>query len=178
MLFVSYLFSQYIIVFAFKGPQDGQKESMEGEDITVTITQTNIITENIPTLDKNYTLTLTTYGGLQKGTRLFTGFLQQKDVSRNFQVNLPYISNPNSTMDQTSRVIARRFIAIGGPSFYVSFLGQDSLNGQLNINVTFDSSIDWSNGQPVLAYWDIGTCIKILLMIYSSIRCQLVERSH
>ena len=53
-------------------------------------------------------------------------------------------------------VTAHRFTEIGGPSFYVSFLGQDSLNGPLTINTTFDPSLDWSNANPDLGYWDIG----------------------
>ena len=90
--------------------------------------------------------------------------MKEADVTRKYRVDLPYISNPYVTMDQTSRVIARRFIAIGGPSFYISFIGQESLDGPLNINVTFDSNLDWSNGMPVLAYWDIGKfCLFLML---------------
>lgn len=49
-----------------------------------------------------------------------------------------------------------RFTEIGGPSFYVSFLGQDSLYGTLDVNVTFDPTLDWMAATPELAYWDIG----------------------
>ena len=59
-------------------------------------------------------------------------------------------------MAQTSREIARRFTEVGGPSFFVSFLGQESLSGSLEVNVTFDGSLDWVAAIPELAYWDIG----------------------
>jgi hypothetical protein len=59
-------------------------------------------------------------------------------------------------MAQTSREIARRFTEVGGPSFYVSFLGQDSLNAPLEINVTYDSTLDWTTAFPELGYWDVG----------------------
>ncbi len=59
-------------------------------------------------------------------------------------------------MAQTSREIARRFTEIGGPSFYISFFGQDSLSGVIGVNVTFDGSLDWAAAVPELAYWDIG----------------------
>ncbi len=49
-----------------------------------------------------------------------------------------------------------RFTAIGGPSFYISFLGQDNLYGTLEVNATFDPTLDWSVATPELAYWDIG----------------------
>lgn len=73
-----------------------------------------------------------------------------------YRVQTPYISNPFDTMAQTSREIARRFTEIGGPSFYVSFLGQDSLNAPLEINVTYDSTLDWTTAFPELGYWDVG----------------------
>ena len=59
-------------------------------------------------------------------------------------------------MAQTSREIARRFTEVGGPSFFVSFLGQDSLSDVIEVNVTFDGRLDWSAAVPELAYWDIG----------------------
>ena len=49
-----------------------------------------------------------------------------------------------------------RFTEVGGPSFYISFLRQDSLSGPLKINVSVDSSLDWAVATPELAYWDIG----------------------
>ena len=73
-----------------------------------------------------------------------------------YRVETPYISNPFDTMAQTSRVIARRFTEVGGPSFFVSFLGQDSLNAPLEINVTYDSTLDWTTAFPELGYWDVG----------------------
>ena len=130
--------------------------SQFGEDISLTIIQNNPDSHNISVLNKNYTITLSTSGGLQRETRLFAGFLEEIDVIRQYRVNVPYISNPYDTMDQTSRDIARRFTAIGGPSFFVSFLGQDSLQGELRFNVTFDSTLDWTESDPKLAYWDIG----------------------
>ena len=50
-----------------------------------------------------------------------------------------------------------RFSEVAGPSFYVSFLGQDSLNGALMINMTFDPFLDRDRFMPDVAYWDIGT---------------------
>ena len=73
-----------------------------------------------------------------------------------YRVMNPYISNPFLTMGLTSRDVARRFMEFGGPSFYVSFLGQTSLNAPLDINVTFDSTLDWNVATPEIAYWDIG----------------------
>ena len=45
---------------------------------------------------------------------------------------------------------------MGGPSFFISFLGADSLSVSLELNVSFDSSIDLATSQVELAYWDIG----------------------
>ena len=87
---------------------------------------------------------------------LYTGFLNQEDVTKTYRVATPYISNPFLTMGLTSRDIARRFTEFGGPSFFVSFLGQDSLNAPLDLNVTFDSSLDWEIATPEIAYWDVG----------------------
>ena len=90
------------------------------------------------------------------GARLYAGFLNQDDVTKTYRVLTPYISNPFLTMGLTSREIARRFTEFGGPSFYVSFLGQESLNAPLDINVTFDSSLDWDVATPEIGFWDIG----------------------
>ena len=48
------------------------------------------------------------YSALPDGERVFAGFLTEEDVTRNYRVSVPYISNPYTTMDQTSREIARR----------------------------------------------------------------------
>lgn len=53
-------------------------------------------------------------------------------------------------------LLVTRFTEIGGPSFYISFLGQESLNGPLRITATYDQSLDWSEADPELAFWDIG----------------------
>ncbi len=97
-----------------------------------------------------------TSGGLQKGTWVFAGFLSEQDVTRVYHVQTPYISNPYLTMDLTSRELARRFSSIGGPSFFISFFGQESLEGELIITTSFDSSVNWTESVPRLAYWDIG----------------------
>lgn len=94
--------------------------------------------------------------GLESGSQLFMGFLNHSDIMNQYRVRTPYISNPFITMAQTSREIARRFTEIGGPSFFVSFLGQDSLNAPLEINVTYDSTLDWTVAFPELGYWDVG----------------------
>ena len=49
-----------------------------------------------------------THTGLDPGTMLFTGFLNNSDVTQRYRVSTPYISNPYATMAQTSREIARR----------------------------------------------------------------------
>ena len=139
--------------------------SKSGDDVSITLTQNNMLTDDLSVLDNNYTITLTTVGGLQPNTRLFAGFLQDDDVTRDYRVNTPYISNPYETMDKTSRDLARRFTAIGGPSFYVSFLGQDTLQGELIFNVSFDPSLDWSESEPKLAYWDIGVCVCVYVCV-------------
>lgn len=117
------------------------------------------ITVNVSTLDSNHTVSITTTGGLQKGTWLFAGFLQEEYVTREYHVDLPYISNPYLTMDQTSRELARRFSSIGGPSFFVSFFGEEVLNGELLVSTTFDALLNWTTSVPRLAYWDIGVCV-------------------
>ena len=139
--------------------------SKSGDDVSITLTQNTMLTDDLSVLDNNYTIALTTVGGLQPNTRLFAGFLQDDDVTRDYRVNIPYISNPYETMDKTSRDLARRFTAIGGPSFYVSFLGQDTLQGELIFNVSFDPSLDWSESEPKLAYWDIGLCVCLCLCV-------------
>ena len=97
---------------------------------------------------------------------MFGGFLSHEDVIREYRVNIPYISDPYITMDQTSRQIARRFTSIGGPSFFVSFAGQESLQGELLINTTFERQLDWSTGEPKLSYWDIGKIICCVQCVY------------
>ena len=95
---------------------------------------------------------------------LYAGFLSDNGVRRSYRVSLPYISNPYTTIDQTSRSIARRLTGVGGPSFYISLLGQDNLEGELSINVTFDTTLDWSESEPILVYWDIGR-FKIIALV-------------
>ena len=73
-------------------------------------------------------------------------------------------------MAQTSRVIARRFTEVGGPSFYVTFLGQDSLNAPLEVNVTYDSSLDWATAFPELGYWDIGKNNVSTKMVFQTLK--------
>ena len=107
-----------------------------------------------------------TSGGLQKGTWMFAGFLSQEDVTQVYHVGTPYISNPYLTMDQTSRELARRFSSIGGPSFFVSFFGQEMLEGELIVTTTFDSSVDWTESVPRLAYWDIGK-LRLTILVSS-----------
>ena len=51
-------------------------------------------------------------------------------------------------------LIFHRFTNIGGPSFYVSFLGQNSLSAPLKIQVSFDSNVDWTLARPTLLFWD------------------------
>lgn len=87
---------------------------------------------------------------------LYAGFLNQDDVTKMYRVNIPYISNPFLTMGSTSREIARRFTEFGGPSFFISFLGQGSLNSPLDINVTYDRSLDWDVARPEIGFWDYG----------------------
>ena len=94
--------------------------------------------------------------GLESDSLLITGFLSHSEVTQYYTVRVPYISDPFVTMAETSREIARRFTEVGGPSFFVSFLGQDSLSDVIEVNVTFDGSLDWSAAVPELAYWDVG----------------------
>lgn len=47
-----------------------------------------------------------------------------------------------------------RFTDIGGPSFYISFLGQSSLLAPLQVTASFDPTLDWFNARPELLYWD------------------------
>ena len=96
------------------------------------------------------------YTGLEPDSLVITGFLSHSDVTQNYPVGTPYISDPFLTMAQTSREIARRFTEVGGPSFFISFLGQESLSDVIEVNVTLDGSLDWSAALPELAYWDIG----------------------
>ena len=96
---------------------------------------------------------------------LYAGFLNQDDVTKTYRVQTPYISDPFLTMGFTSRDIARRFTEFGGPSFFVSFLGQDSLNSPLDINVTYDRSLDWDVARPEIAYWDDGKIWNSILII-------------
>lgn len=64
---------------------------------------------------------------LPAGDMVFAGFLKDEDVTQNYRVAVPYISNPFTTMDQTTREIARRYIAmyyklnfaLGNKSFFV-----------------------------------------------------------
>ena len=123
----------------------------------------NFLAEN---KDKNYMDYLLNLG-LESNSKLFVGFLNQSDIMNQYRVRTPYISNPYNTIAQTSRMIARRFTEIGGPSFYVSFLGQDSLNAPLEINVTYDPSLDWTEAFPELGYWDIGKPLLVALYYMS-----------
>ena len=135
---------------------DASVQSPTGEDINITINQQTPYAMNQSVLNQNYSVTVRTSGGLQVGTVVFAGFLSEEDVTRTYRVDTPYISNPYDTMDRTSRELARRFSSIGGPSFFVSFYGQETLEGELLINTSFSSTVDWSESDPKLAYWDIG----------------------
>jgi len=104
------------------------------------------------------------------------GFLNSTNLRLSYRASVPYISNPFVTMARTSVEVARRYIkqkfqlnfdiscfrftTFGGPSFYISFLGMETLLGPLSVNVTFDRTLDWSHSIPELLYWDIGMCLK------------------
>ena len=115
----------------------------------------NVNPARLPVLDREYSVSFTSPGSLEPSSRFFAGFLNQSDITRRYRVDTPYISNPFETMTQTSREIARRFMEIGGPAFYTSFIGQDSLLVPLEITASFDPTLDWSVASPELAYWDV-----------------------
>ena len=41
----------------------------------------------------------------------------------------------------------------------------ETLLGPLNVNVTFDRTLDWSHSVPELLYWDIGMYVKSCIYI-------------
>ena len=53
-----------------------------------------------------------------------------------------------------------RFAEVAGPSFYVSVLGQDSLDGAMTINTTFDPFLDRDRFTLDIAYWDSSKDIR------------------
>ena len=59
-----------------------------------------------------------------------------------------------------------RFTTFGGPSFYVSFMGMQTLYGPLNVNLTIDRTLDWSHSVPELLYWDIGMYIYKWIILW------------
>jgi hypothetical protein len=56
-----------------------------------------------------------------------------------------------------------RFTELSGPSFYVTVLGQDELQGPLKLNVSFDTELDFNGAYPELLYWDYGESVLRLL---------------
>ncbi len=76
-------------------------------------------------------------------------------------------------MSSTTREIARRFTEFGGPSFFVSFLGQESLSAPVDLNVTFDRSLDWDVATPELAFWDVGMYnVELEVIVKWQVPCQ------
>jgi hypothetical protein len=134
-------------------PMDSQVIAvLGGEDVELTFTQ--VQGQSTEVTDRAYTVTLTTSGGVETGTVLVAGFLTRTDLAQSYRASSPYISNPYTTMTQTSPDIARRFAEVASPSFYVSVLGQDSLDGAMTINTTFDPFLDRDRFTLDIAYWD------------------------
>ena len=120
--------------------------------------------------------------GIRINGTLIAGFLNSTDLRLDYRATVPYISNPFVTMGQTSVEVARRclyivtkmyslylhyfilirFTSFGGPSLYVSFLGMETLQGPLSINVTFDRNLDWSHSVPQLLYWDNSMSLSFI----------------
>lgn len=117
------------------GIKDSEALSANGEDVTIAMTQEipdGVAPADLPVLNRRHTVDIATSGGqslfhaltsiqvstpipifysdagLEPGSRLYAGFLNDSDVTQRYRVSLPYISNPAETMVQTSRELARR----------------------------------------------------------------------
>lgn len=58
-------------------------------------------------------------------------------------------------------VVAFRFTQLSGPSFYVTVVGQDELQGPLKLNVSFSTELEWNGAYPELLYWDYSKLIVL-----------------
>ena len=47
----------------------------------------------------------------------------------------------------------------------MSFMGMQTLYGPLNVNLTFDRTLDWSHSVPELLYWDNGMYTLVGIMV-------------
>ena len=153
-------FDAMIIRILYAGSKDVESDAAieDNADISLVAMQQvpqGIVQTVLSVLDKAYNVSLKT-NGLEQGSKLYAGFFNQSDITHRYRTAMPYISDPFITMSQTSREIARRFTEFGGPSFYISFLGQERLDAPIEINATFDRSLDWSIATPEIAYWDNG----------------------
>jgi hypothetical protein len=137
--------------------QDALKTSTEGENLVIILKnfdENSTITDATDVVDKHYEIQAETSGGMELGGSLAIGFLSFIDLKNQYSTEIPFVSNPFATMLETARHLAGRFTELSGPSFYVTVLGQDELQGPLKLNVSFDTELDFNGAYPELLYWD------------------------
>lgn len=90
-----------------------------------------------------------------------------------------YITNAIHSITSLPKLLVfltNRFEVIAGPSFYVSFLGQDSLNGPLTVNTSFDQFLDSEIFGVDIAYWDSGEGTKSWNVGIKGFSCNYVTK--
>ncbi|KAL3873866.1 hypothetical protein ACJMK2_036950, partial [Sinanodonta woodiana] len=100
-----------------------------------------------------------TPAGLEEGQSLLVNALTAEDLSKQYRSDasmnfVPYITNPNETMDLTERLLNRRVKRVVN-SFTVTSVGQLSMTGPLDFTYHQDSSLQ--NTRLMLIHWNPGT---------------------
>ncbi|XP_077992165.1 uncharacterized protein LOC144446291 [Glandiceps talaboti] len=91
-------------------------------------------------------------------TTFAAGMLSEDDMSQEYTSDAsvdfkPFIANPAKTMHSTSRPLKHRIKKFLDGNFYLTVLSDESIDGKLNITVTFNLSDYQSDALPRLLYW-------------------------
>nr|XP_006817093.1 PREDICTED: uncharacterized protein LOC100376421 [Saccoglossus kowalevskii] len=89
---------------------------------------------------------ITQYDPLDDGRVLIAGMLSQEDLVVEYASDAspdfnPYIVNPETTKEESDRFLKERIKDIVGPSFFVSYPGDQYMGGPLYISVSVDKDV-------------------------------------
>ncbi|XP_022103297.1 uncharacterized protein LOC110986025 [Acanthaster planci] len=139
------------------GDSDMMMTSTNGTDLVLTSSASQRRRKR--STGNHFDVTLATSGGLHQGGSLILGLLDANRTIQEFTSDAspdykPYITNPLSTIEYTSRLLKQRIRFVYEPTFYVASLGQTELQGPMTITITLGTPGNWTEAKPRLIYWD------------------------
>ncbi|KAI8516756.1 hypothetical protein Bbelb_053370 [Branchiostoma belcheri] len=134
-------------------PWDLVATSRDGEGVEVVLNKSN-----------STIISITTPGGLRKGTSLVSGLLDGYDVSTEHTSDASadfksFIADPRLTKDITGRWLRNRLKYWMDVNFFLATLGNVEIPGPINITLSLNTTLIEPGLEPRLLYWnsDVGS---------------------